>query len=253
LTGRIFLANVGANASHRFSSPVFEDGKFEFITIPEDRDLDGPHAVRFKDIRSFYDPERRLMDYIPERLWEWPSHHDPEFETFTYGDNCEINPRAASLKRMETGDFLFFLVRLNRWVDGKPTKDYGFYLVGFLEIAGILRDVRNRPSDKELRVYRKNAHVIRGLSDESLWDRFWVFKGSKNSRRFHKAVPVTKAIASKVFRTADDSPWQWDGRRSDLQVIGSYTRSCRCVIDPSKPGHAERAKEFWEWVEIHSK
>ena len=30
MAGRIFLANVGANASHRFSSPIFSDGTFEF-------------------------------------------------------------------------------------------------------------------------------------------------------------------------------------------------------------------------------
>ena len=117
--GRIFLANVGANTSHSFDSPIFEDGTFEFITIPEDRDLPGKHAVRYGHLTSFCDSGQSLRDYIPKRLWDFPTHSDPEFETFTYGDNCETSPRAASLKRMMPGDFIFFLARLTRL----PAKD----------------------------------------------------------------------------------------------------------------------------------
>jgi hypothetical protein len=251
LDGRIFLANVGANASHRFSSPVFPDGTFEFIPIPEDCQLNGPHAVRYRDLRSFNSPDRDLAQYIPRRLWDWTTHNDPEFETFTYGDNCELNPRAASLKRMEPGDFLFFIARLARWLDGKPTGEHGFYLVGFLEIEDVLRDVRLRPSTELMARFGANAHVRRGLCDEKLWDRFWVFAGSRRSQRFHKAVPITREAASQLFTSAGGSPWRWNGGRSDLQIIGSYTRSCRCIIDPALPGHAERSKRLWDWVHMH--
>ena len=255
--GRIFLANVGANASHAFNSPIFEDGTFEFITIPEDRDLPGEHVVRYGQLTSFNNPGLSLRDYVPKRLWDFPTHNDPEFETFTYGDNCETSPRAASLKRMVAGDFIFFLARLTR----QPTKDksgnglplqHGFYFVGFLEIEGVLRDVTRRPSETEMRRYGANAHVLRGLSDETLWDRFWVFAGSPYSRRFRKAVPLTRELAAQVFSSADGSPWKWDAGRSDLQVIGSYTRSCRCVIDPSLPGQADKAAKMWSWVAEHS-
>ena len=39
MSGRIFLINVGTNASHGFCSPIFEDRTFEFLPIPEDRRL----------------------------------------------------------------------------------------------------------------------------------------------------------------------------------------------------------------------
>ena len=249
--GRIFLANVGANAGHRFAGPLFPDGTFEFIPIPEDRDLPGPHVTRYRDLRSYYAPGRDLREYIPRRLWDWPAHSDPEFETFTYGDNCETSPRAASLKRMEPGDFLFFLTRLTEWASRKPGVRSGFYLIGFLEIEEVLGDARARPDEDTLLRFGANAHVRRGLSDPRLWDRFWVFRGSDRSRRFDRVVPVTRELAVRVFTSADGSPWRWDGGRTELQVVGSYTRSCRCVIAPSLPGHAQRAEALWEWVAGH--
>ena len=251
MSGRIFLANVGANASHRFCSPIFPDGTFEFVPIPEDRDLPGHHAVRYADLKSFYNGNQDLRRYVPEKLWNWPTHNDPEFTTFSYGDNCEATPRAASLKRMAKGDFLFFIARLRDWIDDRPTDKYGFYLVGFLEIEEILRDVRSRPADDVMGRFEANAHIRRGMSDPTLWDRFWVFRGSERSRRFRKAVPFTRQLAQRVFTSAGGSPWRWDGGRTDLQVIGSYTRSCRCVINPNLPGEAQRAEALWQWVAQH--
>ncbi len=251
MAGRIYLANVGANASHGFASPLFHDGTFEFLSIPEDRDLTGPQVVRYRDLRSHNLPEMGVLDFVPQRLWNWPAHNDPEFDTYTYGDNCETSPRASSLRRMDPGDLLFFLARLVAWMDGGPTKRYGFYLVGVLEVAEVLRDVRSRPSRAALDRFGANAHLRRGLTDARLWDRFWVFGGSSRSRRFHRAVPVTRDLADRVFTSADGLPWRWDGLRTELQVIGSYTRSCRCIIDPALPGHAERLKALWEWVERH--
>ena len=250
--GKIYLANVGANASHRFAGPVFADGRFEFLPIPESPDLPRPLAVRYSDLRSFYDPDRSLTAYFPERMGAMATHNDPEFETFTYGDNCEANARAAGLKSAGPGDHLFFLVRLAEWAEGGPTGRHGFYLVGVLRIEGVLKGVRSRPTDGVIRVFEKNAHLRRGLTDPALWDGFWVFKGGEGSRRFPRAVPVHKALCERVFTKADGSAWEWASERSDLQVIGSYTRACRRVIDPSSPGGAERARALWEHVAKHS-
>lgn len=252
MAARVYLANVGANASHRFSSPILPDGTFELIPIPEDRDLPGPYAVRYRDLRCHNGSGRDLTAYVPRRLWDWPAHYDPEFETLTYGDNCQRSPRAASLRHMRPGDLLLFLARLAERLDGGRWGSHGFYLVGFLEVVEVLREIAGRPSDAILRRFAANAHVRRGLSDSSLWDGFWVFRGSARSRRFRRAVPVTRDVATRLFRAADGAPWRWDDGRTELQVIGSYTRSCRCVIDPALPGHRERAEALWEWVDRHA-
>ena len=254
MAGRIFLANVGANAAHPFYSPVFPDGTFEFLPIPEDRDLPGGYAVRYGQLTSYYEPSVSISRFVPKRLWEWPAHADPEFDTFTYGDNCETSPRAASLKRMEHGDFLFFIARLAGAADAVRRRPRpGFYLIGYLEIEEVLSEVRSRPSAEVIDRFGANAHVLRGLSDPALWDGFWVFRGSQRSRRFRRAVPMTRKLADSVFTAADGSPWRWGEKRTDLQVIGSYTRSCRCVIDPSSGGEARhRSKLLWEWVDRHA-
>ena len=248
MAGRIYLANVGANASHGFASPLFADGTFEFLPIPENKDLPGPDVVRYRDLVSYNTSGQSLREFVPKRLWDWPAHSDPEFETYTYGDNCETSPRAASLKRLEPGDFLFFLARMAHRAPEDATGRHGFYLIGFLEIADVLADVGARPSEKSIRRFRSNAHVRRALAEPAHWDRFWVFKGSARSTRFRRAVPVTRQLADRVFSRADGSPWRWNGARTELQVIGSYTRSCRCVIDPALSGHSERRDALWDWV-----
>lgn len=251
MTGRIFLANVGANASHRFASPIFPDGTFEFLPIPETPHIPPPHGVRYRDLRSHYRPTQNLLRYVPNRLWDTATHNDPEFDTFTYGDNCSTTARGASLKQLGPDDFLFFIARMQHWEGGSPTADYGFYLIGFLEIAqdvDILKEVQAEPSGPQLRRFGANAHLRRGASDPVHWDRFWVFGGSQRSQRFRFAVPVTRDLCQRVLRTAAGSHWRWDAGRSDLQVIGSYTRSCRCVIDPSTDEGAARSRAFWDWI-----
>ena len=153
-------------------------------------------------------------------------------------------------------------------VSEAPTTEPGFPILGVSRLNGQpkrdddmifgsckaiqLRNVRARPSESEMARFGGNAHVRRGLSDSSLWDGFWLFGGSSRSRRFERAVPVGREIATATFTSASGWPWRWDGGRTPLQVIGSYTRSCRCVIDPSLPDHSERADTLWEWIKRHS-
>ncbi|HBJ32701.1 MAG TPA: hypothetical protein DDY93_15205, partial [Dehalococcoidia bacterium] len=90
-------------------------------------------------------------------------------------DNCETTPRGASLKRLQQGDFLFFIARMEDWVADGPTQRFGFYLVGFLEISaseGVLANVQAEPSEKLLEKFWNNAHIRRGLADPTHWDRF---------------------------------------------------------------------------------
>ena len=67
MSGRIFLANVGANTSHPFQSPIFDDGTFELLPIPEGRNYPGESLVRYSDFRSFNHPEESLLAGISRR------------------------------------------------------------------------------------------------------------------------------------------------------------------------------------------
>ena len=74
--------------------PIFPDGTFEYVPIPESPQYVSPRSVYFRDL-----PARRggkLAQYVPRGYREAAAHYDPEFETFTYGDPTR-NKRADSL------------------------------------------------------------------------------------------------------------------------------------------------------------
>ena len=234
---RVYLANVGANASHGFASPLFEDGTFEFIPIPEAVRTPA-RLVRYADLRSHYYPDGDLLRYVPRRRRSEPCHNDPEFETLTYGDGGD-NGRSSALTTLRPGDALLFLARLERWDDGKRTRQFGFHLIGGLSVD--YAEFITPQSDKRER-FAKNAHAIR------VDERFLGVAGSSRSRRFRKAVPITRDICDEVFRAADGSPWRWGAGKTDLQVIGSYTRSCRRMLDASIPEQERRIAVLRDWI-----
>jgi Nucleotide modification associated domain 3 len=197
-----FLANVGANASHRARSPLFSDGSFVLYPIPE------PYA--------WSAPMRRL----PDTWGDLAVHVDPDLEGDppTYGDNCRTAGRAFSLRRAEPGDTIVFVARLHPRSGDPPA----FFLVGSLSIAEVLADVAADPGPGW---WDGNAHVRRARACGS-WNSFWVFRGDGRSRYFDRAVPFGRAEADQVFGAA----WAWPEARTELQTIASHTRAVRRLI-----------------------
>jgi len=243
--GRVFILNVGVNASHfPLQSPLLADGSFEFIPIPEYRSFEGAHIPTFKDLESYYWPEKDLLRYIPERFHNTQVHDDPEFGTPTYGDS--MSRRAANIRQVRSGDFLFFLARLVGYEGNRFSGLAGFYFIGFIEVEEILSEVSRKPALDVIGPWLRNAHIRRGLADPSGYDGFYAFKGTERSTRFWRAVRLDRKLADRCLRTAAGKPWHWDPNKSELQVIGSYTRAVRCHIDPSEPTGFERAFDFWQ-------
>ena len=83
MSGKIYVINVGSNASHSFCSPIFSDQTFEFIPIPEDRQLPSSHGLEYRNLKSYYDPEQNLSPYIPKNMFGVTAHNDPECDTYT--------------------------------------------------------------------------------------------------------------------------------------------------------------------------
>ncbi|MYC33014.1 MAG: hypothetical protein F4X64_07550 [Chloroflexi bacterium] len=247
---RIFMANVGANSSHQgLFSPIFADGTFEFLPIPVThhrtrqyiRRSEWPGAVSYRDLRSHNYPDRDLLCYVPQKLWDIVCHNDPEFVTLTYGDVGD-NGRSAALTRMQKGDVLLFLARLEDWVGERRTGWYGFYLIGGLlaEYAGWITG-----QSPELDRFTKNDHVIRRD------DKFWGIAGSDQSRRFKRAVPITREICDRVLRDARGKVWNWD-KNTELGTISSYTRACRSVLDTNDDEQHGRTIVLREWIAQHT-
>jgi len=245
--GRIFIVNVGVNVSdYPLQSPIFADGSFEFIPIREYRPFEGPYILTYRDLRSYYWGERDLLRYIPERFHNTQVHDDPEFDTPSYGDS--MSPRAANLRQVKAEDFLFFLARLVRYRSDRFSGQAGFYFVGFIEAEEVLTNVSRRPAPEVIEAWRRNAHIRRGLANPSGYDGFYAFRGTERSTRFWRAVRLDRNLAEKCLRSAAGQPWRWDPSKSDLQVIGSYTRAARCHMNPAEPSGFERASDFWQAI-----
>lgn len=201
-----YLANVGANASHRVGSPLFSDGSFVLYPIPEQQ----PWAA----------PMRRLPDVWGDRA----VHLDPDLDADppTYGDNCRTAGRAFSLRRAEAGDVIYFVARLHPETGAPP----GFFLVGALAVAEVKPDLIADPGPGW---WDGNAHVRRARAS-GRWDSFWVFRGDGRSRLFARAVPFCRAQADHVF----GGTWNWRADRTELQTIASYTRAVRRLTGPGE-------------------
>ena len=263
---RIYLANVGANMylwnKRRLASPLFEDSRFEFLPIiPGDPRIGDPDldkslkATHYRDLRSQYDRAQDLAAYIPPKLLDKAVHNSPEFETFTYCDDCRFS-RAAKLKDVGAGDVLLFAAGLRRWDGGRWTNEYGLHLIGGFHIEKTPIQAQGAPPDEQMSErFAKNAYVIKGR-ETGRWDRVvgdWLFAGSGKSRRFDKAVPLNREICDQVFRDINGAPWGWgptqSGRtRSKSLVIGTYTRTVRCFLDTSRPEEEERAATLRDWI-----
>jgi hypothetical protein len=204
----VFIANVGANAGHTSRSPLFDDGSFRLLPIPECRKWRAP-MLRLKDL-----PE--LAEHAPESLARIPVHLDPDFRSPvpTYGDNCRRAARAFALRKARANDLIVFLARLH-----PKSAPPAFYLVGELRIEAILPDVTADPGPGW---WDANAHLRRARATGE-WDSFWVFKGGPGSGLYPKARPFRREEVETLF----SEPWLWRENRSELQTIGSYTRSIR--------------------------
>lgn len=242
-TGRIFVINVGANTSSPLQSPLFDDGRFEFVPILEQNAQDGEELLSYADLRQFNAPDKPLLQLFPKTSVSGQEkvHYDPEFDTWTFGDNIR---QKSNLQDLQPGDFLFFLARLVRY-DGEQFDHNGatFALIGYLKVAERLDDPDSPLFTSP--AFVRNAHVRRWKTDPSGFGDFAIFEGSVDSRRFRYAVPFTRKFVDHVpILKASGNRWRW-GRTTDLGVIGSNTRTARMHIDPGTSEGQERAERFW--------
>ncbi|HLQ61755.1 MAG TPA: hypothetical protein VK131_07830 [Candidatus Acidoferrales bacterium] len=196
-----YLANVGVNAAHAARSPLFPDGSFRVLPIPE-RQPWAPPMLRLRDLPN-------LTPHAPRSWLDRAVHLDPDLDSAvrTYGDNCRRAGRAFSLRRARPGDLIVFLARLQD----------AFHTVGEFEIAEVLSDVTKDPGPGW---WDANAHVRRARASGA-WDSFWVFRGSERSGWYPSARPFGREQADRLFEIV------WRPNRSEQQTIGSYTRAVR--------------------------
>ena len=178
---RIALLRVGIDSgSGGMDSPIFADGTFEFIPIPDTAGLDErtygnqiAHSTG-KPLSSFFPPPRQAA------MRNQSIHVDPEFTTFTYGD--PTSPKAR-LRHLAAGDLLVFYAGLRGFGCDIGS---GLYLIGYFEVefAGLARDL----TKQQIRACSGNFHVRHKSIFLAQRDRLVLVKGSADSRLLTKAM-----------------------------------------------------------------
>ncbi len=182
---QVVLLRVGIDAGcGGMQGPLFNDGTFEFICVPDDS---GVSSRTYGNLIGRYG--KPLVDYFPEsRRWlmaQQSVHVDPEFDTFTYGDPT-IPKR--SLRKLKQGDFLVFYCGLQPW-DSETGRSYGrpaLYLAGYFEVAraGMAVDFDDKVLNSE---FENNDHVCDPIGFQQWKNDLVLVKGGPGSRLFRKS------------------------------------------------------------------
>jgi putative DNA base modification enzyme with NMAD domain len=161
-------------------SPIFADGSFEYVPIPETKPTQCP--LTFATLPSHCG--RSLAAFVPRRIADRPAHIDPDFEHLTYGDAAPHKRR--QLARLEPGDLLVFYAGFEPW----PHQDIPrLFAIGWFEVKAVHRlPAQQISTDCELRLrFGNTAHFWRHPPDQELA----LIEGEPRQSRFlRQAVPL---------------------------------------------------------------
>jgi hypothetical protein len=190
MTRQVVLLRVGIDAGcGGIQGPLFRDGTFEFICIPDRKGVSvhtyGNMVGRNGTTHASYFPESRQRRIAAQTV-----HVDPEWETFTYGDPT---PPKRSLQHLRPGDLLVFYCGLQEWdAEGgwKGRRRPALYLAGYFEVAlaGMACDFDKTVLKSE---FEKNFHVRYPAVFEQQKDDLVLVKGGPGSRLFNKARQIS--------------------------------------------------------------
>lgn len=247
---RLFVANVGVNTadarSRGLRSPVFDDGRFEFVPMKEaSRFAKSVFVRRYRDLRCWTRPGEALTTFLPKHVHDFAAHDDPDFVGLTYGDIA--SSRASALAELAPGDQLWFLARLWNYDNRGYASRSGFHFVGVLDVthnlelpAGLERvdaAVRRRGE--------RNAHWLRRRSGDSDPSRLLV-GDAKTSARFVRAIEISPDVAGLLFggERHVDGTYRGNGAvlrnkcgtARSFETFGSITRTVQWFLDSKREG-----------------
>jgi Nucleotide modification associated domain 3 len=177
------LLRVGIDSgSGGMDGPLFADGSFEFVPIPDSTGLDertyGNQMARAGNPLSDFFPVARQAAMRLKSM-----HLDPEFASFTYGDPTLLKAR---LRNLAAGDLLMFYAGLRGYRCDVPP---ALYLIGYFEVAfaGYARAL----TEEQTRACIDNFHVRHESVFLDQRDRLVLVKGGAGSRLLTKAVKIS--------------------------------------------------------------
>jgi hypothetical protein len=200
----VVLLRVGIDSgSGGMQGPLFADGSFELIPIPDTKGYGLTYGATLGTkglpLSEYFRPTRRGL------MAANAMHLDPEFETFTYGD--PTTPK-SSLQRLKPGDMLVFYAGLEGWDHKSAPSLYivGYFVVEWAGLAGTAAEEQIQKCKanfhvKYAPVYQEQRHrlvLVRGGISSRLLTRAHCIS-SLGSDRAGNPLKVLSPEAQKVF------------------------------------------------------
>lgn len=203
-------------------APIFSDGTFEYIPIPEG-DV-STEIMTYGNTKGI--SEKLLSTFVPPRYKDEKFHLDPEFKTYTYGDPTGA-PRTAAMRKLKTGDIIAFSAGLKPY----ETDNYeeGIYLIGYFTVDKIVdfTKMEEKEMHDAYETYLENAHSKRkGLENTLLI----VVGDKKKSKLFDKAILISQMGEDSSGRTLRVVSEEMQKR---LGIKGSLQRGVRRIDNES--------------------
>ncbi|MFB6097239.1 MAG: hypothetical protein ABEJ74_07620 [Haloferacaceae archaeon] len=255
---RAVAVNVGANTNEPgFRGPIFPDGRFEYVPIPEAEPTRRP-------VPTYGDLD---LDTDVSAVADVPVHLDPEFATYprcsayTYGDPFPV--KAGPISDLEPGDWLLFYATLSTVEGGADAPDradwiapdWGAYLIGEFRIERVVTpdldggsagepggdaDPGRSLSAEDRERFASNAHLQRERFDA----RVLVAGDPTASRLYDRAVPLSapsggvdaNRVVTDLSADSGAGPWWRRPLRFDADATASLRRLLEGRDDLGIPG-----------------
>jgi hypothetical protein len=143
-------------------APIFEDGTFEYIPIPEE-DPDSTETRTYDNTYGRYGNQFSL--YVPNKIKNKALHFDPEFETFTYGDSTS---KRKFLLKLDKNDLLIFYAGLTPYKNDEYPD--GLYIIGYFKVKEVIdfNELSEEETLKYCNLFSNNAHIKRKIGYKDL-------------------------------------------------------------------------------------
>jgi hypothetical protein len=172
-------------------APIFADGSFEYIPIPEEDKL-SRELKTFSNSRGRTGPS--FSHYLPEKIKDKKIHFDPEFQTPTYGD---ISSKRNYLLKLVKDDLLVFYAGLTPYQN--EVYEEALYIIGYFTVKKVVdfNQLSEPELEESLKLYSRNAHVKR---HQDLQDLVIVVGDPEKSRLLDQAVLISQRKPDKRGR-----------------------------------------------------
>jgi len=171
-------------------APIFFDGSFEYIPLSE-KNVNTHEEKTFNNTRGL--DGKYFSYYLPEKIKNRKLHMDPEFETFTYGDQTA---KRNYLLKLEKNDLLVFYAGLTPY--NNTAHEEALYIIGYFHVEEVVDFKGLSPSEMryKCRIYQNNSHI----KSEGLDELVIVHGRQETSRILEKALLISKKKLNKIGR-----------------------------------------------------